>query len=472
MDGQWLEIDGSRVFIHGSNVEGHWDGAVFFAKQPLDGRWVTIKGRRVFIRKGEKPGEAIEGSKRLGAYMQEYKSKTQQHPFDPRQRLLGNVGMEVSIFDRKIHLSSIISYGNKGSGEGTKGLNFLKGLADKHGVQIEGTAKAIPLAGARNKASLTTPQLKKWYKKHGFEIGAGDSILYTPEGMKFEEEQHDHAVPEEYAQVKRDLDLLENKAKEALQEAIRDMRDKLEARIKRGNTSVIGVLPEDKLPYFGEFRGALTEMLRLAHQLGDSHAKQEVMGSADHAGSFTPKAALKWLREKEIFVSGVFSKGLLDGIKNILINALKVGAQPGDTVERLYDLFEPYLGNPDVVKDGVPPEPHKLNTMVRTVTTEAYNHGRLTEYLDPDMLPYLLGVRYSAILDERTTEVCRYLDGRVFKPTDPDLMALTPPNHFNCRSILVPVVVGSKVEQKEFITPAQKGKAKGLADQAFLKQEE
>jgi uncharacterized protein with gpF-like domain len=71
-------------------------------------------------------------------------------------------------------------------------------------------------------------------------------------------------------------------------------------------------------------------------------------------------------------------------------------------------------------------------------------------------------------LDERTTEVCAYLDGKLFSPTDPDLTDLLPPNHFNCRSIVVPVVVGEAIDQEDFITPDEVGKALSLADKKFV----
>lgn len=282
-----------------------------------------------------------------------------------------------------------------------------------------------------------------------------------------------------YEQVKRDLDSLEEKSREQLIEVITEMRTALISKArKKGPQSL---MDDGKLPYFGEYRNVLNEMLRRVWEKGNKDGKAEVkqadMGLHDReiesfADSFTPRAALKWLRNKEIHVAGIFSDGLLSGIKGILVNALKVGAASSVTIERLYDLFEPFLGDPDVLEDGVPPAPYRLNTMLRTVTTEAYNHGRLTQYLDPDILPFIKGIRYSAILDERTTAVCRLLDGKVFKPGDTDLQSLAPPNHFNCRSLLVPVVVGEQVDAGDFITSAEKGRAKQLADEKFLEQED
>ena len=50
--------------------------------------------------------------------------------------------------------------------------------------------------------------------------------------------------------------------------------------------------------------------------------------------------------------------------------------------------------------------------------------------------------QYSAVLDDRTTEFCAAHDGRIFKENDPYIDLIWPPNHFNCRSLFIPVVEG------------------------------
>lgn len=189
---------------------------------------------------------------------------------------------------------------------------------------------------------------------------------------------------------------------------------------------------------------------------------------ADCSETFTPTAAVKWMREKPFWVTGVLNDRLTNEARGILVNALKTGEPVAVTVEKLAAAFEPYRGNPNVLKDGKPPALHRLETIVRTNTTDAYNQGRIATFVTPDMMPFLDGIMYSAILDSRTTEVCRFLDGKIFKPESPDLAALLPPNHPNCRSIVVPIVVGTPFDPKDFITPEQVGRAKSLADPKFL----
>jgi hypothetical protein len=52
--------------------------------------------------------------------------------------------------------------------------------------------------------------------------------------------------------------------------------------------------------------------------------------------------------------------------------------------------------------------------------------------------------RYVAVMDERTTDICRGLNGQIFDFADPT--APRPPQHWNCRSHIEPVVdVGAQL---------------------------
>lgn len=59
----------------------------------------------------------------------------------------------------------------------------------------------------------------------------------------------------------------------------------------------------------------------------------------------------------------------------------------------------------------------------------------------------IYGFQYTAVLDNRTTNLCRSLNGRVVGVGDPDYFLLSPPNHTNCRSFWVEIL------QTEFYKP-------------------
>jgi SPP1 gp7 family putative phage head morphogenesis protein len=90
---------------------------------------------------------------------------------------------------------------------------------------------------------------------------------------------------------------------------------------------------------------------------------------------------------------------------------------------------------------------YRLETLVRTNLNQVFNMGRRQFFESPEVSGYVLGYQYSAILDPRTTEICRWLDGKTYPITSEKLELLTPPVHWNCRSILVPITVDEGVEE-------------------------
>ena len=189
--------------------------------------------------------------------------------------------------------------------------------------------------------------------------------------------------------------------------------------------------------------------------------------------SFTPRGTLRWLREKAFWVTGLMSDQLEDAIKGVIVTGLKVGTPNSVIITEIAEAFAPYLMSGE--ETALLPA-HRLENIVRTNTTSAYNQGRLTEFTNPDLSPYMNGFEYSIILDVRTTDTCRFLgtqggknqtEGFVFRPDDPALAKLTPSNHWQCRAILVPRVVGDDVPPEAFITPEQVEEALRIRSEEF-----
>ena len=104
---------------------------------------------------------------------------------------------------------------------------------------------------------------------------------------------------------------------------------------------------------------------------------------------------------------------------------------------------------------------------LQPAATEAFNQGRLVTARNPAIRDLLRGMEYSAVIDSRTTEICRFLDGKVIPMDEPELDRLSPPNHFNCRSVLVPVTLDMTVNATDMITPSQIGTAEELTPVGF-----
>lgn len=95
-----------------------------------------------------------------------------------------------------------------------------------------------------------------------------------------------------------------------------------------------------------------------------------------------------------------------------------------------------------------------LNTLVRTNTFEALNEARFAEFTDPAVGSFVQALEYAAVLDSSTTEICRELHGKVYRADSPEWDSIRPPNHFNCRSVLVPVTVIDGWDGQESAAPS------------------
>lgn len=73
--------------------------------------------------------------------------------------------IEVSVFNNRLHLSSIFSL-ETGKGYSSLVMKWLIGLADKYHVDIE--LYPTPFGTPNGKKGMPLYQLKKWYKRLGF----------------------------------------------------------------------------------------------------------------------------------------------------------------------------------------------------------------------------------------------------------------------------------------------------------------
>jgi hypothetical protein len=122
-------------------------------------------------------------------FLDEYHASTSEHPFDSRSRVHDEGATTELSRDggSGIHMHDIRSLT---PGGGSKTLETLKALADKHGVTISGTAKAYSQS---SKYPMDTKKLAGWYKKRGFSVGDGDKhdgyeVSYSPKSIKEEAE--------------------------------------------------------------------------------------------------------------------------------------------------------------------------------------------------------------------------------------------------------------------------------------------
>lgn len=270
-----------------------------------------------------------------------------------------------------------------------------------------------------------------------------------------------------FAQLDRGLRRIEEVAATSLSKTLLDQRDQLLEFVRRRFENGIDPVAVNRLQLrkTRDVQAAVREMLRTGFEYGRTTVADELHLTRRFAWGIPPREALRFFDDKMLVITGLLHDELLNDSKMILLNALKTGEPLNDTIIKLQDLYAPFVGT--VAVAPVLMTAPRLATIIRTNLTEAFNEGRKIMMSDPEVRDEIAGVRYSAVLDARTTPVCRFLDGKVFRAGDPALDRLTPPNHFNCRSILVPILIEDE-QTLDYITETEIGKGVDLAGKGFV----
>lgn len=210
----------------------------------------------------------------------------------------------------------------------------------------------------------------------------------------------------------------------------------------------------------------VSRMLRAGMQIGETHARREVDAAkkeqfsrrfnADRLGEL----AAEWMKQKAFTITGDLKAGAVKEIKNTLVNGLKYNWSQEQVTDGIYKALVQKgflsgavaaealgLGNKEALAERLGIQTgltaSRLDTIVRTNMFEAINEARLNAFTDPSLNDFVKAMTYSAVLDSRTTTICQHMDGRTYTNDQWEgaLRPWVPPNHFNCRSLLIPVTV-------------------------------
>lgn len=137
-------------------------------------------------------------------------------------------------------------------------------------------------------------------------------------------------------------------------------------------------------------------------------------------------------RAQAIQAENVIESGLVETAKTEALDQIRKGADASTTLANVTQAIT-----------------QKADKMLAATTTQvisgSFSTGRLSTYQsNPDKI---YGYQFTAVLDGRTTNLCRSLNGRVVGPKDPDYYYFNPPLHYRCRSFWV------AIKSDEFIKP-------------------
>ena len=151
-------------------------------------------------------------------------------------------------------------------------------------------------------------------------------------------------------------------------------------------------------------------------------------GHSDEWYSVIPQSAIDWLEGYVPSLAGVVSGAVLEGVQKVMLDSL----QGGMTLQERMKALRESAAELDVMSG------RRIESIARTEITRADTLGRLSSMKANEDV---IGVEFSAIMDDRTTEICSSRHGLVMRLDDPRLPENTPPLHVNCRSMLLSLTV-------------------------------
>lgn len=124
-----------------------------------------------------------------------------------------------------------------------------------------------------------------------------------------------------------------------------------------------------------------------------------------------------------------------DALADVLNDVLRTGLTIGKSGEAIAK----------EISEAMNVSMHRARTLVRTETTYVCNQADMAAYEEAE----LDRLRFSAVLDLKTSRICRSLDGKIILRKDAIVGENFPPMHPNCRSLTVVVFSDEELKRME-----------------------
>ncbi|MDW8056606.1 MAG: DUF935 family protein [Elusimicrobiota bacterium] len=245
-----------------------------------------------------------------------------------------------------------------------------------------------------------------------------------------------------------------------IQESVQDMINQTQ-KLNILETKNIEDIEKIKFPATGEIKNLFSQLLKSLFDEGIKSARKEISLSKTikknkkyseivkfqwevDIRKIKPQEILDWLDKHAYDLAGDIKDYIMSEYRDILKNAILRGDDIKSVINALDKVIKEYVAE-GILYEALPG--YRLEAIVRTHITQTYNLGRKSFFEDPQLKGYVVGYQYSAILDARTSTICEWLDNKTYSVYFRDLEIITPPNHWNCRSLLIPITLDDEIEE-------------------------
>ncbi len=198
------------------------------------------------------------------------------------------------------------------------------------------------------------------------------------------------------------------------------------------NKSIFDILENTKLGYTNEFKSDVIRNIKKAVLSGKNRVDLMLKKDKSYAEGYRLAPSIfAWITSQAQKILDNKTSDIMKTARNAGMS--KASFYPMSKELDMYTKGTILAAIEGALKDYA----EKENVMDgNSITNMAYNLGiKDTATTDNE----IVGFEYSAELDGGTTELCRELDGQTRAIDDDKSAELDPPNHFGCRSILIPI---------------------------------
>ncbi|WPF64974.1 head morphogenesis [Staphylococcus phage MVC_VPHSA2] len=245
-----------------------------------------------------------------------------------------------------------------------------------------------------------------------------------------------------------DSQRLNKKRHQLLMKSVKKMLPELIKASQEGDSHTVDVLVQSiRIPSHKEYRKLITKLIKTAAHTGilraheelkrlnelynfmDDEVFEDITLIAETTNTVRyPVQAIQWLENYALDITIITEATVRDRIVGVVTKGLKEGFTIKEMTQAIRETSETWLSQ------------QHAKTIARTETSKMYNAGRLARYTSPENRGFVEALQYSAIIDRRTTTLCKHLDGKIVNiENQVTIASYSPPNHFQCRSVWLPV---------------------------------
>jgi SPP1 gp7 family putative phage head morphogenesis protein len=240
---------------------------------------------------------------------------------------------------------------------------------------------------------------------------------------------------------------LNDKRQEQLIKRVNKLLPELETAYEKGDKEEVkGILMSIQMPSQKEWRKHIHSLCLNSASAGVLRAHMELLrlkelyefdefdwqinvidGGSDYEVVFPPEAQ-EWIRKYGYEIGVITEETVRERIRDAIQAGLEGGYRGRDLTQLVRETTDTWLSQ------------SHAETIARTETAKMYNAGRIAKWLDPELNGFVEALQYDAVVDTRTTDLCRHLDGKIIAVSNARAVAqYTPPNHFRCRATWIAV---------------------------------